>query len=298
MYGPRWIWATPLIVLVPASALTCRRALWTLFVAGAVLLLPVMRFCIPLPKSSRGGAQAGTTALRLVTCNVHRGSLDAFAFATFVRDVHPDLVVAESWTSQYDTIFAIDDGWQTRREGQMFFASRCPIWEAVDVIDSTLQTGNGGMARFLIRTPGGCDVNIFAIHLATPREGLSAMIGQWSDGGDQVRQNTDLRGRQSYMARDAVDRSVIPFVVAGDFNMPTDSRIYRRDWSELTNAFSSAGFGFGYTHYTRHSQLRIDHVLAGPEWKVRRCWTGPNVGSPHRPVVADLELRDARGNGA
>jgi vancomycin resistance protein VanJ len=34
--------------------------------------------------------------------------------------------------------------------------------------------------------------------------------------------------------------------------------------------------------------VRIDHILAGPGWYCARCWVGPDVGSPHRPVLADL----------
>jgi endonuclease/exonuclease/phosphatase (EEP) superfamily protein YafD len=50
-----------------------------------------------------------------------------------------------------------------------------------------------------------------------------------------------------------------------------------------------AGFGVGSTHFTRHTAVRIDHVLAGPGWRVRRAWTGPFVGSAHRPVIAEVE---------
>ena len=38
----------------------------------------------------------------------------------------------------------------------------------------------------------------------------------------------------------------------------------------------------------RKTTVRIDHVLAGKGWNCVRCWVGPNVGSPHRPVLADL----------
>ena len=49
-----------------------------------------------------------------------------------------------------------------------------------------------------------------------------------------------------------------------------------------------AGLGWGYSHYTNRTLLRIDHILAGPGWTCRRCWVGPDVNSEHRPVIADL----------
>jgi vancomycin resistance protein VanJ len=78
-------------------------------------------------------------------------------------------------------------------------------------------------------------------------------------------------------------------VVLGDFNTPTDSASYRESWSPFTNAFSAAGFGFGNTHFTEKTAIRIDHVLLGPGWTCRRAWVGPHVGWGHRPVVADIE---------
>ena len=41
--------------------------------------------------------------------------------------------------------------------------------------------------------------------------------------------------------------------------------------------------------------VRIDHILAGPGWRCGRCWVGPDVGSPHRPLLADLVYSPAQG---
>jgi len=54
-------------------------------------------------------------------------------------------------------------------------------------------------------------------------------------------------------------------IVTGDFNMPVESAIYRNTWSVFSNAFNTAGLGFGYTKITpkRGSTYgtRIDHIL-------------------------------------
>jgi endonuclease/exonuclease/phosphatase (EEP) superfamily protein YafD len=80
----------------------------------------------------------------------------------------------------------------------------------------------------------------------------------------------------------------LPLLVAGDFNLPVESRIYRESWGGFINAFSRSGRGFGFTRFNGWIRVRIDHVLAGPGWRVDRAWVGPDVGSDHRPVVADL----------
>ena len=79
-----------------------------------------------------------------------------------------------------------------------------------------------------------------------------------------------------------------PTVIVGDFNLTDDSAIYRRYWSRYRDAFATAGLGWGYTKFTRRIGVRIDHVLAGPGWQFRNCWVGPDVGSDHRPVLADV----------
>jgi endonuclease/exonuclease/phosphatase family metal-dependent hydrolase len=79
----------------------------------------------------------------------------------------------------------------------------------------------------------------------------------------------------------------------GDFNMPTDSGIYQQFWSDFQDAHSKAGFGLGSTKKTRWFGIRIDHILAGSEWKILRSWVAtPAQGSDHAPLVADLRLRD------
>ena len=83
-----------------------------------------------------------------------------------------------------------------------------------------------------------------------------------------------------------------PLIIAGDFNMPSDSVIYRSCWGPYTNAFSQAGLGFGRTRWISMRGVtfgvRIDHILTNEHWRPQSCWVGPDVGSDHLPVIADL----------
>ena len=76
-------------------------------------------------------------------------------------------------------------------------------------------------------------------------------------------------------------------LLAGDFNTPVESAVYREYWSSYTNAFSTAGLGWGQTQFTpRRTSVRIDICWPGPTG-CQDCWVGPFVGSEHRPVFAE-----------
>ena len=78
----------------------------------------------------------------------------------------------------------------------------------------------------------------------------------------------------------------------GDFNMPIESTIYRRCWSGLSDAFSMAGWGFGFTKISEKLGwsygARIDHILFCEPWQCLHCWVGGEIGSDHLPLLAEF----------
>jgi vancomycin resistance protein VanJ len=120
------------------------------------------------------------------------------------------------------------------------------------------------------------------------REGLVAV--RHRDLGD-FHANIVEREWESELARGWATRAAGPLLVAGDFNMPVESAIYRRYWSGFENAFSTAGNGYGSTKHTRLFGTRIDHVLAAPGLECVNAFVGPDAGSDHRPLVADYRVR-------
>jgi endonuclease/exonuclease/phosphatase (EEP) superfamily protein YafD len=103
---------------------------------------------------------------------------------------------------------------------------------------------------------------------------------------------TNLRRGQSEQIAQSLNDNAKCVIVAGDFNTPTDSVVFRRFWAPYRNAFSTSGFGFGNTMRPTvrgcRFGVRIDHILAGTDWWPRTCWVGPDVGAEHLPLIADL----------
>ena len=305
MFSPRWLASLPLIVLVPPALLLRRRAvLLPLSVAAVLAFGPVMRLCVPWRRALPGPA-ATPRSLRVATFNADQEDLDPAALRQWLEAARPDVIALQAFTSrQQRKVFGNDgglSGWHVRKHGELLLASRHPITADRPYDDPYFfSAGDGGtLAAYQLQTPAG-PLHVFNVHLATPRYGLLAVAQDGRAGAPQLRSNIERRRQQSQLARRWIDASTRPgdrVLVMGDLNMPPDSAVYREFFSDLTNAYSFAGFGFGNTHFTRHTAVRIDHVLAGPSLRVRRSWVGPYLASAHRPVVADVEIIAEKGKG-
>ena len=89
-----------------------------------------------------------------------------------------------------------------------------------------------------------------------------------------------------------------PSLLVGDFNKTPFSLLYRRLRRHgLLDAFQEVGRGFGFTFpvFGRYLGLplpplvRIDYVWHTPDLRAIRCRTGPDGGSDHLPLQAELE---------
>lgn len=144
----------------------------------------------------------------------------------------------------------------------------------------------GGRVHRVDLNVRGEEVSVYVVHLETPR---SALWAARHFDLSLLALNADLRSVDSNIASRVVDRRSPNLLVLGDFNLTVESAIYRRDWGDLTNAFSSTGGGFGHTMFAGRHRIRIDHVLAGPAWRPVRTRVLHGYPSEHQPVVVDLK---------
>ena len=289
LFGPRWVWALPLAILIPTAAAVRPRLLWLLLFSLVLVIGPVMGLCIPWQASL--GQEPKFTGVRVLTCNTDGRSLDPEVLAAFIAETNPDIVAMQEWSHHKTSEVFGESGWFVRIDNQLCIGSRYPI-RNVAILSSNERYGTECGIRYDLVTPGGV-LYFYNFHLATVRQGLEEVIASPWRGLPALRANTELRWRESELARRWVDEVAGPVLLAGDFNMPCESAIYRQYWSPFSDAFSSVGLGWGNTKFTRWYGVRIDHILAGPGWRFRRCSVGPDVKSDHRPVIAEAEWRGA-----
>ena len=287
MYSPRWLLGLPLVVLVPAAALLRRWALIPLALTLPLILGPVMGYCVPW-SSLFGQAPEGPT-FRVLTCNMHYRDRDSFALDRVLAEARPDIVALQEWPEPNHSAVLAGKGWHVYRTYHCCVASRFPITGAVELGSNSIGP-MGATLRCELDTgvSRAGKVTVFSLHLASPRDGISRTVRGSELGPEDIQGMSDLRRAQSSNISREVARSTGPLLLAGDFNTPPESSIYREFWGGYHDAFASAGWGWGYTFFGGRTAVRIDHILAGPGWRCRRCWVGPDAGSPHRPVIADM----------
>jgi endonuclease/exonuclease/phosphatase (EEP) superfamily protein YafD len=275
----------PVGILAVVAAVCRPRLLWPLLAAGLIVLGPVMGFRIP--RWSAPEVRPGAPPLRVLTCNTQGSHLDKARFRSLIEETGPDVVLCQEWSEANALPVFGESGWHVYQGHGQCLASRHPL-RLVRVLEGSALGGRGALVHCEWATPRG-SVQLVGLHLASPREGIEAVLGRKFAGVPDLEANIARRRHESEVARNWVDEIRGPLLLAGDFNLPDDSAIYARYWSEFSDAFQGAGLGWGYTKYTRLFGARIDHVLAGPGWRFRRCWVGPDVGSDHRPVIAEVE---------
>jgi endonuclease/exonuclease/phosphatase (EEP) superfamily protein YafD len=286
MFGPRWLLLLPPALLTVPALVVRRRSLGPLLLAIVLTLGPVMGFSVPWDRLGR--AQDGVVRLRVLTCNMHYGKLDPAPLGQLVTDIRPDVVALQEWKASATTDPFDPGEWHVCRGAGQFLASRFPV-RTVEQIGADSVGEDGSVIRYELDTPFGT-TTLFSLHFATPREGLHQVLDDTWNGLAGIEAGTALRRVQSERLARKAAAVAGPVILVGDFNTPPESAIFRRVWEPYTDAFSSAGWGWGYTFRTRLIAVRIDHILIGRGLRCDRCWVAPAVGSPHRPVVADIAL--------
>ncbi|MFT3883492.1 MAG: endonuclease/exonuclease/phosphatase family protein [Gemmatales bacterium] len=288
LYGPRWPMALPLVILAPLAWEWGRKALIPCTLAFLILAFPITGINIPY-SSWMTSVPADTGKLRIVTFNADMGKIKMAAWNEFLKQTKPDIVVCQEWPVGSARPEEWQQGWHIQEHlGNLLVASRWPIAKTELLRENELQI-RGYVGWYDLNTPFG-PISLADVHLPTPRgegELEEALHGKWHKFAD-LDLLSERRLYASRYVREWLSKFPGPMMVVGDFNLPSDSNIYAGSWNRYQDAFAQAGWGWGYTKWTRWYGMRIDHILFEKGWAATRCWVGKDVGSDHLPLVADI----------
>lgn len=287
---PLWTLFIPLVFLFIMALLLRENVSIVAHVLSAqIIIFCIMGFNVSFTRQAKDylKPQGG---IRVLTCNID-GKRDLRRLSNYVARTQPDIIamqeVASETQSALSEIFT-PDKWNISFTGGLGLVSRFKIIN-VETKDRKVLGGWGSFTtRYELKTPYGI-IQFFNVHLETPRQGIEAMMSNGLGGLPEMERVTVLQDRESQIASQWIEKYK-NVLIAGDFNMSIANPIYKRYWSLFTDAFSSGGVGFGYTKFTRWHGVRIDHILRDGNWKILSADVGPDVGSDHRPVIADLQF--------
>lgn len=292
LFMPRWIYLLPFALTVPAALLVRPRLLAPLAATALIILVPLMGLRLTLPRAHAAHPAPGV--LRIMTYNIGGGRPEPARLTQLLEELDPHIAALQECNQALDQAALRARGWHVHVWNSQCLVSRYPLRKADprDPTDIWRRGGSGAIIRYQIDTPAG-PIDLLNLHLETVREGLSALLDHGAAGISELRQNIRERALESRLARTWAERAEAPLLVVGDFNMPTDSAIYRHYWSSFTNVFSQVGAGRGESKFTSLFGIRIDHLLVSPRWpgwQLLDCWveTDRHIGHDHRPVIAEL----------
>lgn len=313
LFGPRWILLLPFAPALALAAWRDRAMILPLVIGLAVVIGPIMGFRTGVRSLLTFGQDedltvvsfnvaGGEELVRSLESMLRAWDADVAAFQECGRELQGQvraLGAASRWSmdgSRTDgsrTDGWSTEGWSTHVHAGLCLVSRFPITE-VSVMDrDALRSvgGSGLVATYALDGPDG-RFHLTNVHLETPRAGLELIrAGRLGEGIRTLRQKSLLREIELRRAARWAERSGPPSVAVGDFNTPPESRHYRFEWGDWTNAFSVAGFGIGGTRLNGWIRARIDHVLVDDRWTVVDSWLGEDLGSDHLPILARVRIR-------
>lgn len=289
LFGPRWLFSLPLLALVPLAAWFNRRQLIVLAIAAAILFIPFMGLCIPWNASSQ------SPKIRVLTCNVGGRGTNTEKLNQLIQRSNADIVALQECNANLRASFP--KGWRSIREGEFIVASHYPMkLEAIHkLMEPPHQWPRIYLMQCRIQTSIG-KISFSSLHLPSPHPALSSILDRRKiinlSNIQKLNEDEILRGKASKEISRFLETGSNPMIIAGDFNMPTESVFYRRHWLDYSNAFSNAGFGYGLTMKVIirgfKYGVRIDHILMSGSLAAEKCRVAPDVGSDHLPVIADI----------
>lgn len=294
LFGPRWVLLVPLVPLLTWAVTRDRQWIAPLLLAGWVGAGPL----VGLRSGWRALLPAGEgPTLRVATLNARGGD----------ELPHVDEMLG-AWNA--DVVMFQECGGDLRRQVQalaeapgepldvhtgtgLCLVTRLDLIEARQMNREVLAfAGGAGLVWSYALDWYGDTLQVTNLHLETQRAGLELFRrGRILEAVAPLREKSFLRSVELRHARRWVDSLPPPRIVAGDFNTPPESRIYRSAWGDWTNAFDARGVGLGATRLNGWIQARIDHVLVDDRWRVVDVRVAEDVGSDHLPVVATVRLR-------
>jgi endonuclease/exonuclease/phosphatase (EEP) superfamily protein YafD len=241
--------------------------------------------------SARDAVAASGVGLRLYALNVGDAVAKWPSVAAEIERLKPDVVALEELNPDMAAglVEALGESYPHRAVFALGVAGR-GLLSRFPIVESGLIEGDGerGILECVLEVEGR-RLRVHVVH-------LSLMSALWGLGEATSR---DLLVSVERLKRAAAEENT-PGLLVGDFNSTESSGLYRRLLKlGLVDGYRRAGGGFAFSFpvdyrypYIRVPMcVRIDHLFLTEGVSVTQAQLGPDAGSDHLPLQAELWLR-------
>lgn len=298
LYLPQTLFLLPLAILIPA-ALLAEAPGWTWILFAITVIIFVWHLSPGIGWKHSPSSQV----MRVMTNNYAQNH--GLSLASWIGAEDPDILALEDASGQGPVFQREYPERYVMAADQFILMSKTPIRNAA-LLPVTFWRDRPTAAVFDVDFHGQ-EVAVYTVHMPSPRSDFAKLggLGLLREILGRNRRRSDGWSFQEAMTnRVSLARSMAqfisvekrPYIVMGDFNMPSNGYVHRIFASRFTDAFAQTGWGFGYTFPGDANNplsffqpwLRIDYVFAGRGWQVDSCKVEPRRRSKHRPVSAIL----------
>ena len=261
-------------VLCVGGLLALRRWRWALL-PMVLLVMPALGLA-PYYRTPVSESPLPQQPLRVLSFNVLSSNTHYAETLRWVQQTDPDIAyfpeVSPGWAAGLEPLktrmpFSIVQP-RTDNFGFAVF-SKHPIIEQVLIPSALLEVA----VMQLTLEIAGRQVVFVGVHPMAP------LCPSYAQDRDTILQQ--LAARLGHESR--------PLIVAGDFNATPWSHAMTPLFElGLRDTMLGRGFSATWQRDIPIFAIPIDHILIGGQVRICDRWTGPDLGSDHRPVVADL----------
>lgn len=295
-YGPRPLFALPLLILVPLTVWTRQR--WLLgecLLALALVFGPLMDLHVNLPDRGQAAARFEKDQIfRFMTFNIGTSTkfqIDELVEYLKANEIDVLLVQEDAELVRFVTKMR-EIGWFGNRLNTVF--SRWPILAESpelphEAAGQYLYQAEVNYAR--IRR-GNYEFLIGSAHAPSVRGRFYKYLGRFDQ--EELRKVMNWQIRQIERVALSMDRSgSLPIVLGGDFNTPPRSPVVRPLEKRFQDVFAAIGFGYGYTYPAENPWLRLDRFYVSRGWVPLQCRVARGFESDHLPLFMEVALESA-----
>ena len=291
LFAPRGLFLLPIALLGVACMVRRSIGPWFVLLATVVVVLgPLMGLNLPFAKLLHSVPKG--EHVRIATYNLAMEPIPAISLLSWLDSQRIDVVCFQEGGRTEDEVRKRlrEAGWHLSLRRAV--ASRFPIVREMPLLTDAYsgeERYSAVLERVRVKSRAGVEFVVASVHLPTIRIGFERFFNTKDPGGLKLHQEW-WRIELGRVLSALAEINDAPMIVGGDFNMPGDDSAMAALQANFRFAFDDAGWGYGYTRPAKIPWVRIDHLLAGPDWWVVSCQVGPDFGSDHLPLWAEVVL--------